>query len=201
MAEQRIEFKSNNGIILEGLLSGGTTGQGVVITHPHPLYGGDMTNIVVETIQKAYQKKGHTTLRFNFRGMGKSTGSYDGGNGEQDDVAAAFDFLRGKDLQEIDLAGYSFGTWVIAQMADRTPADSVIMVSPPAAMMNFEPTAPIPNLKLAITGSHDEFAPPDLVEQLVHTWNPDAAFTIIERADHFFFGHTDKLSEILLKYI
>jgi len=197
MSEQRIEFSSDNGIALEGLLSEGTTGRGVVITHPHPLYGGDMANIVVETIQKSYQKKGHTTLRFNFRGMGKSTGSYDDGNGEQADVVAAFDFLKGKNLKAIDLAGYSFGAWVIAQMIDKTPADSVIMVSPPAAMMRFESTAPIPNLKLVVTGSDDEFAPPDVAEELVNAWNPDSAFEVINGADHFFFGHTDKLTTIL----
>jgi alpha/beta superfamily hydrolase len=197
MAEQRIEFSSNNGIVLEGLLSEGTTGRGVIITHPHPLYGGDMTNIVVETIQKAWQKKGHTTLRFNFRGVGRSSGSYDDGNGEQADVVAAFDFLKGKDLQAIDLAGYSFGAWVVAQIIDRVPADSLIMVSPPAAMMQFESTAPIPTLKLVVTGSRDEFAPPDEVEQLVYQWNPAAFFTVIEGADHFFFGHTEKLTTIL----
>ncbi|MBC2715335.1 MAG: alpha/beta hydrolase [Desulfobacteraceae bacterium] len=201
MAEQRVEFNSDNGIVLEGLLFEGSSGRGVVITHPHPLYGGDMANIVVETIQKACRKKGHTTLRFNFRGVGRSSGHYDDGNGEQADVMAAFNFLRKKGLQVIDLAGYSFGSWVIAQMIDKTPADSVIMVSPPAAMMQFESTTPIPNLKLVVTGSHDEFAPPDVVEQLFHTWNPDAAFTVINGADHFFFGYTDQLTSILLKYL
>jgi len=201
MTEQRVEFNSDNGIVLEGLLSEGTTGRGVVITHPHPLYGGDMRNIVVETIQNAYQKKGHTTLRFNFRGMGRSKGHYDDGNGEQADVAAAFNFLKKNGLQLIDLAGYSFGSWVIAQMIDKVAADSIIMVSPPAAMMRFESAAPISNLKLVVTGSHDEFAPPDVVEGLAHTWNPEAIFTVINGADHFFFGSTDKLTAILNKSI
>lgn len=197
MSEHRVEFNSDNDIVLEGLLSEGTTGRGVVITHPHPLYGGDMTNIVVETIQNAYQKMGHTTLRFNFRGMGRSSGSYDDGNGEQADVVAAFNFLKEKNLQTIDLAGYSFGSWVIAQMVDRIATDSVIMVSPPAAMMKFESASAIPNLKLVVTGSRDEYAPPDVVEKLVHTWNQDSAFSIINGADHFFFGYTDKLFKII----
>jgi uncharacterized protein len=197
MPEQRVEFNSDPGIILEGLLSEGTTGHGVVITHPHPLYGGDMSNIVVETIQNAYQKKGHTTLRFNFRGMGKSTGSYDDGNGEQADVIAAFNFLKEHGLQSIDLAGYSFGSWVIAQMLDRIAADSVIMVSPPAAMMKFESALTIPNLKLVVTGSRDEFAPPGVVGKLVDTWNPATTLKVIDGADHFFFGYTDKLATIL----
>jgi len=197
MSEQHIEFNSDSGIVLEGLLSAGTTGRGVVITHPHPIYGGDMTNIVVETIQNAYQKKRHTTLRFNFRGMGKSTGHYDDGNGEQADVIAGFNFLKENGLTTIDLAGYSFGSWVIAQMTDKVTADSIIIVSPPAGMLKFEPAPPIPNLKLVVTGSRDEFAPPELVEQLVQTWNPDSAFTVINGADHFFFGHAEKLTEII----
>jgi hypothetical protein len=201
MSEQRVEFKSENDIVLEGLISAGTTGRGVVITHPHPLYGGDMTNIVVEAIQNAYQKMGHTTLRFNFRGMGKSSGRYDDGNGEQTDVVAAFNFLKEKNLHAVDLAGYSFGSWVIAQMIDKAAADSVLMVSPPAAMMKFESASAIPNLKLVVTGSRDEYAPPDAVEKLANTWNPSAAFTVIPGADHFFFGYTAKLSTILLQHM
>jgi len=92
--ETKIEFDSDDGIVLEGLLHIGTTGHGVIITHPHPLYGGDMYNNVVETIQNAYQKKGFTTLRFNFRGCGQSTGRYDDGNGEQADLTAAFNYLK-----------------------------------------------------------------------------------------------------------
>ena len=201
MTETKIEFKSNDAIVLEGLLHTVTTDRGVVITHPHPLYGGDMYNIVVETIQNVYQKKGYTTLRFNFRGTGRSTGQHDEGNGEQKDVLSAFNYLKGKKLQSIDLAGYSFGTWVIAQAINTIPADSVIMVSPPAAMMRFDPASPVPNLKLAVTGSHDEFAPPDLVEGLVNIWNTTAAFKVIKGADHFFSGFTETLSTILKDHI
>ena len=198
--QQRIDFTGDNGGVLEGLLHEGSD-HGVVITHPHPLYGGDMKNIVVETIHKAYSSRGNTTLRFNFRGVGGSNGNYDDGNGEQEDVLAAFKFLKQRGLKRIDLAGYSFGAWVIARMAEQVPADSVIMVSPPAAMMEFESETTLPNLKLAVTGSRDEFAPPSLVENLVQTWNPSAAFEIIHGADHFFFGHTDKLSEIILNIL
>ncbi len=197
MTERKIEFKSDAGILLEGLLHQGVAGRGVVITHPHPLFGGDMNNIVVETIQRVYQEKGYSTLRFNFRGVGKSSGRYDEGNGEQADLAAAFAYLKENGSTAIDLAGYSFGAWVIAQAAGALPADSIVMVSPPAAMMKFDPAAKIPGLKLVITGSGDEFAPADLVEKLVNTWNKTVDFKIINGADHFFFGHTDRLSEIL----
>lgn len=201
MTENHINFTTEDGIIIEGLLCEGASDHGVVITHPHPLYGGDMRNIVVETIVNAYRAKGQTTLRFNFRGVGKSGGSYDDGCGEQKDVVAAFTFLKEKGLKRIDLAGYSFGAWVIAQMTNRVPADAVIMVSPPAAMMAFDSGKPISNLTLAVTGSADEFAPPDLVKQLVLQLNPAAAFEVIDGADHFFYGFTDKLSEIIQKSV
>jgi uncharacterized protein len=201
--ETKIEFKSDDGIVLEGLLHTGTADLSVIITHPHPLYGGDMNNIVVETIQNAYQKKGYTTLRFNFRGVGKSTGRYDDGNGEQADLAAAFNYLKVKGVASIDLAGYSFGTWIIANALenDKIPANDVIMVSPPVAMMRFNATTPIPNLKLVVTGSHDEFAPPDLVKESAQAWKQATPFEIIKGADHFFFGFMKKLAEILKIHI
>lgn len=197
MPEKSVVFKTKDGVVIEGLLAEGTSGRGVVIAHPHPLYGGDMRNIVVETLQKAFARKGHATLRFNFRGVGKSTGAYDDGNGEQADVTAAMDFLRQTGLQALDLSGYSFGTWVIAQMENKNAADAITLVSPPAAMMAFDAAASIPNLKLVVTGEFDEFAPPELVKKLVSQWNPVAAFKLIPGADHFFFGLTDRLAKSL----
>jgi len=99
MKEERVFFKSN-GLKIEGLISESETLNGVVVTHPHPLYGGDMNNNVVESVVRAYGKKGYTTLRFNFRGVGRSEGGYDEGTGEQGDVraAVAFPWWIGKDV-------------------------------------------------------------------------------------------------------
>jgi len=151
----------------------------------------------VETIQKAYARKGHATLRFNFRGVGKSTGTYDDGNGEQADISGAMDFLKQQGIKTVVLAGYSFGAWVIAQMKDKNAADAIVLVSPPAAMMAFDEAASIPNLKLVVTGEQDEFAPPELVKKLATQWNPAAALKIIPGADHFFFSSAEKLAAIL----
>ena len=200
MNEQKVEIPGPNGILLEGLLGCGTTGRGVVVAHPHPLYGGDMTNNVVEAIAGVYQKKGHSTLRFNFRGVGASTGDYDDGIGEQADLVAAFQFLREKGLSSVDLAGYSFGAWVIAKATDKIPAEKIILVSPPVGMMPFEALSML-NLKLTVTGSRDDFAPVEKVKELTAAWNPLAAFEIITGADHFYFGQTHRLSDILHKYI
>ncbi|MBW2297049.1 MAG: hypothetical protein JRF32_05535 [Deltaproteobacteria bacterium] len=91
--DEKIEFIAN-GLSIEGMISRGTGTKGVVITHPHPQYGGDMYNPVVESIGHVYQQKGLTTLRFNFRGVGRSEGSYGNGIDEQEDVLAAVACLK-----------------------------------------------------------------------------------------------------------
>jgi alpha/beta superfamily hydrolase len=201
MGEEKINIQAANGISLEGLLCRGTSGRGVVAAHPHPLCGGDMANNVVESIVSAYQKKGHATLRFNFRGVGASTGNYDDGIGEQADLAAAFQFLEGQGIETVDLAGYSFGAWVISKAAASIPANGIIMVSPPVDMMPFDDTVSIPNLKLVVTGSRDEFAPMNKAGKLTAAWNPAAAFTIIDGADHFFLGYSQRIAEVLHRHI
>ena len=88
-------FIRENYIKIEGLLSDIPGNQGVVITHPHPLYGGDMHNNVVQAILNAYSANDFSTLRFNFRGVGGSTGEYSEGIGEQEDVGAALRYMKG----------------------------------------------------------------------------------------------------------
>jgi alpha/beta superfamily hydrolase len=115
MAEQIIF--SSGAFTIEGLLDKNSETNGVIITHPHPLYGGNMHNNVVISITNTYQKMGYTTLRFNFRGVGNSQGSYGDGVGEQEDVRAAISYLTDSSINQIDLAGYSFGAWVNALAA------------------------------------------------------------------------------------
>ncbi len=201
MAEKKIKIIKNDGGSLEALWHQGTAEAGVVIAHPHPLYGGDMYNNVVEAVQKAYQAHGYTTLRFNFRGVGGSTGQYDEGRGEQEDVMAAYDFLKDSGAVKIDLAGYSFGAWVNARVAAKLPEAPMIMVSPPAAMLGFPKDLKISSLKLVITGSADEFAPPDLIKKLTAQWNPGTPCEIINDADHFFWGFSEALITALKKHI
>jgi alpha/beta superfamily hydrolase len=129
--------------------------------------------------------------------VGASTGNYDEGIGEQADLATAVKFLKGQGIATVDLAGYSFGAWVISKAAVSIPANGIIMVSPPLDMMEFDENIRIPGLKLVIAGSRDEFAPVDRIRKLSATWNPAAAFEVIDGADHFFFGYSHRLAEIL----
>ena len=140
---------------LEGYWHAGTTGKAAVITHPHPLYGGTMSNPVVETIQSAYQQYGHATLRFNFRGVGSSQGRFDNGVGEKDDVRAAIAYVAGMRIAAIDLAGYSFGAWVNAGVAAAkgTAIHSMSMVSPPVGFIAFDNVNALKCLKLVVTAA------------------------------------------------
>jgi len=195
---EKIKFLSEN-YEIEGLLNKRDKNKGVVVTHPHPLYGGDMYNLVVETIVHAYNIKGYSTLKFNFRGVGKSRGQYDNGLGEQKDVLAAFSFLADVGMRRIDLVGYSFGAWVNAHAVVQGDVcfENMAMVSPPVGFMDFHEIGAMSVLKFVITGSRDDIAPTNAVKKSLPIWNPDARFEIIDGADHFYGGYLGELESVL----
>jgi len=187
---------------IQGRLFEGEQDRGVIITHPHPLYGGNMQNNVVGAIDLACQKIGFTTLKFNFRGVGGSQGNYDDGNGEQQDVRAAVAHLTGGGIRQIYLAGYSFGAWVNAlAVKDGLVVDSMIMVSPPVAFIDFNSISDLGPLGLVVTGSRDDIAPVTMVETSYPTWNPAAKFEVINGADHFYGGYEGKLEAVLTDFL
>lgn len=189
-------------LTLEGRLARAAGEKAAVVTHPHPLYGGDMNNNVVEALAVGYARAGFTTLRFNFRGVGRSEGSYDNGQGEMEDVRHAVALLAESGARSIHLAGYSFGAWVNARALDRIPdIREAVMVSPPAGFMDFSFVRPEPRVRLVITGARDEIAEPSLVAQLVPRWNPEAVLHVIQEADHFYFGHTEALRSVLATHL
>ena len=200
--EEKITFESGP-CRLEGYWQAGAKSKGVVITHPHPLYGGTMNNPVVETVQSAYRQHGYATLRFNFRGVGDSQGNYDDGKGEQADVQAAIAFVEAMNVSTVDLAGYSFGAWVNTGVAadSHTSIKSMMMISPPVGFIEFENVNVLSCLKLVVTGSKDDIAPANQIRDLLPTWNPDAQFEIIDGCDHFYSGHLDKLQSILTSFL
>jgi alpha/beta superfamily hydrolase len=201
MQAEKIHFRSDE-YEIEGLYQDGDNAMGVVVTHPHPLYGGDMFNPVVEAIVAAYQKKGFSTLRFDFRGTGNSTGSHAQGIGEQADVAGAVDFLKSKGVKSVHLSGYSFGTWVNAMaVTGGLTVDAMTMVAPPVAFMDFGNDIRLPQLSLVVAGERDEFGPPDLVRRSMSHWNPEARLEVIPDADHFFFGYLDDVTRRLAEKI
>jgi alpha/beta superfamily hydrolase len=190
--EERVFFTSGN-LRIEGMLEIASPTRGAVITHPHPLYGGDMDNPVVIAVRRAYRRQGFSTLRFNFRGVGESEGRYDNGEGERRDVGAALAFLSGRGVTAVDLAGYSFGAWVNAGTGDGF--QRMVMVSPPVAFISFDPATRIPTLQLIVTGGRDEIAPPRMISTYRDQWNPAAAVEVLPDADHFYAGHLKALED------
>jgi len=201
MAEKEIQIPSQD-LLLEGLLGECPGGEGVVVTHPHPLYGGEMQNNVVEAVVQAYQEQGFTTLRFNFRGVGRSSGSHDNGMGEQEDVLAALRCLEGLGKTSVDLAGYSFGAWVNAKGLPRfDAAGRFIMISPPVNFLDFSFLKACDKIRLVIAGSHDDIGPPAMIQEMLPSWNPSARFHVIEGADHFYWGREGKLVSVLSRFL
>jgi len=199
--EDTVRFRSGD-YDIEGAYHAGASIKGAVITHPHPLYGGDMANPVVAAIASAYQKRGYATLRFNFRGTGQSSGTYDQGIGEQADVIAAVDFLKRKGLPEIHLSGYSFGAWINAMaLQGAFSVQGMTMVAPPVAFIEFADGLRLPMLSAVVAGSRDEYAPPDRIRPLMAQWNPEARMEIVDGADHFFFGFLEDVTRKLVDRI
>jgi hypothetical protein len=177
------------GLALSGLLGGAArAGQGVVVAHPHPLYGGDMHNPVVAAIVRAYARSGWRTLRFDFRGVAASQGVFDGGRGEVDDLLAAAEFLHRRGAARVDLAGYSFGAWVVARAPQRPCHGQRLLVAPPVALLDFGGIAPPAALRGIISGARDRFAPPAELAARLTEWNVAARADLLPGADHFFSG-------------
>ncbi len=201
MTEEQIFIQLDN-FKIEGLLHDSLGDKAVVVTHPHPLYGGDMNNGVVQSIISAYQQKGYSTLRINFRGVGQSGGSYADGIGEQEDVSAALAFLNDLGKISIDLAGYSFGSRVNAMgLKSYDLAENLVMVSPPVAFMDFSFLDYNSKIKLVITGSNDDIAPPAIIKEFMPKWNPEAEFKVIDGVDHFYIGGAIEVEGIIKNFL
>jgi alpha/beta superfamily hydrolase len=161
---------------------------GLVLCHPHPLYGGDMDNPVIIRAAEVAQSLGVSTLRFNFRGVGRSTGVHDEGGGEQDDCSAALASLRSRlaPTSPLGLLGYSFGARIAAQVGEgRADLDGLALVAPPLAMYSFD-GLPAGRPLLLVAGSRDPYCPVQELAKLAERVGTEPR--IIEDADHFFFG-------------
>lgn len=175
---------------------------GLVVCHPHPLYGGDMDNPVVVRVAEVAQGVGMATLRFNFRGVGASGGAHGGGEGEREDVAAALAALAGRLPAEspIGLAGYSFGAWVAARVAAAMPAlPALALVAPPLAMYDLDFLGHAPLRTLLVAGSRDQYCPVEALERLGKRL--DIRTEIVDGAEHFFFGKLFPLGEAVERWL
>lgn len=169
----------------------------VVVCHPHPLYGGSMSNNVVLGVCQALVKKETIAFRFNFRGTGRSQGSFGGGIEEQQDVMAALDFVSSQPKVEkgkIGIAAYSFGSVAASPVAPRDKrVRALALISPPLPDATWQELASYPQPKLVLSGSQDMFVSPAGLEQLVSGLSEPKQLEIISGADHFWWGYEEEL--------
>jgi alpha/beta superfamily hydrolase len=163
-----------------------------LVLHPHPLYGGTMHNKVAVHMAKALEAAGYVTLRFNFRGVGESTGSHDGGRGAADDARVALDYLLAHQpaAGEVLVAGFSFGASVALRFgcADAR-VHRLIAVGTPASWLDPTLLTSCGKPIAFIHGERDQTAPLAALEKLVGR----ERIRIIPGADHFFEQHLDDL--------
>ena len=174
-----------------------------LVCHPHPLYGGTMHNKVVFKVAQSLQTLGMPALRFNFRGVGHSTGTYDEGRGEMDDVRYALEFLshRYPGLPVI-LGGFSFGAYVALRVAcvdDRVQV--MIGLGVPARTFDGDYLDDCHKQKLIIQGTMDETAPYGLTAQWFEHVPAPKSMVAVQGADHFFQGYLDEVQAIITTFI
>jgi alpha/beta superfamily hydrolase len=175
-----------------------------IICHPHPLYGGTMQNKVVTTLEKVFNQLGFICVRFNFRGVGKSQGSFDQGRGEVDDLLAVMGWVKEHyQNPKIILAGFSFGSYVALQVASQ-PNHHIMMlitVAPAVNHFDFSIANQIQKPWILIQGDHDEVVPAEEVYHWVAQLEHKPDVLRFPEASHFFHGQLVLLRERLLAEI
>ncbi len=179
-----------------------------MILHPLPQLGGNMNHPVTYQLYQTFLDRGFTVMRFNFRGVGRSQGSFDHGVGELSDAAAALDWLQSfnPDAHQCWIAGYSFGAWIGMQLLMRRPEISgFIAVSPPANLYDFSFLAPCPASGLITHGDQDKIVPQDDVQKMVERLQAqkgiEIAYNNISGANHFYEAHMEHLNKSINEYL
>ncbi len=179
-----------------------------LILHPHPKHGGTMNNKIVYTLYRCFIDQGFSTLRFNFRGVGRSEGVYDKGEGELSDAAAALDWLQSINPQahRFWVGGFSFGAWIGMQLLMRRPElEGFISVSPPANLYDFNFLAPCPVSGQILQGTADTTVPHESVATLIAKLRNQKGiridYQLIEGCDHFFTEHLSTIKTHVDAYL
>jgi len=173
-----------------------------IVCHPHPQHQGTMQNKVVHMLARSMNELGIVALRFNFRGVGLSEGSYGEGVGEVDDLLATARYVRQRWPEaSIWLAGFSFGAIISAQSANKVGASRLISIAPAVNflgdLLDNKPTMPW----WIIQGDADELVPASEVTAWVESNQPGPELTVLPGADHFFHGHLVALRELLVNQL
>jgi uncharacterized protein len=204
LSEEEVVTFCSGKLRLEGRIAAAEESRfGAAICHPHPQYGGDMENSVVATCASALRAEGVATLRFNFRGVGASEGSYGGGSAEIEDALAAVSLLRERAPRaELSLGGYSFGAMVALLAGHGHPdVDRLFAIALPATMFDAEPILASGKPKLFLLGDRDSFCPFARLEQLVGRLAGPCSLVRLEDADHFLFGFEERVGAEVARFV
>jgi alpha/beta superfamily hydrolase len=203
--ERAIEIVSDDGTALEGCLAVPERAtRGVVIAHPHPLYGGSMDDPVTAAFARILAEQRAATLRFNFRGVGRSGGRHGGGVPEIDDAIAAVRAL-GEHVETVSMVGYSFGSWVALQAArsHRAAIDRVAIVAPAMTILSYD--APVDGGRrferpvAMLLGDRDAFSQPARARVLAQRIG--ASIAVLSGEDHFFSRSRRRIAELLAPFL
>jgi len=179
-----------------------------VVLHPHPQFGGTMNNQIVYNTYYNFAERGFSVLRFNFRGVGRSQGAFDHGQGELSDAASALDWAQSisPEARACWIAGVSFGSWIGMQLLMRRPEiEGFISIAPPANLYDFSFLAPCPSSGLIIHGDKDAVVPHKDVTGLVEKLKTQKGIVIDQKvvagANHFFDGKIEALMSEVGTYL
>ena len=179
-----------------------------LILHPHPQFGGTMNNKLCYEMYHMFARRGFAVLRFNFRGIGRSQGEYDQGQGELSDAATALDYLQSMNPNApfVWVAGFSFGSWIGMQLLMRRPEIvGFIAASACANLYDFTFLAPCPSSGIVIHAENDRICPwqetKDMVEKTRTQKGRKVEFAAVPGADHFFDNHIEQYMEVAEGYL
>jgi uncharacterized protein len=192
MSEAPVMIPHGN-LLLEALFDQGNGFEVAVILHPHPLYGGSMDNNVVSVLQKTLRDWGWGTLRFNFRGVGGSTGHHQGAQLDVEDLLAVCQYVQQQGKKTLHFAGYSYGAWIgLRAMKSGLQPNTAILVSPPLDFLDFRGLQP-PSCRCLITvGDEDDFCTVESLKNWVVSTLERERTPHLEsllHCDHFYGGH------------
>ena len=179
-----------------------------IVLQPHPQYGGTMNNRIVQLMYNIFLENGFSVIKINFRGVGKSDGVFDNGQGELSDAAAALDWIEKENpgYGQCWVSGFSFGALICMQLIMRRPeVNKFITISPQPNVYDFTFLAPCPISGLIIYGKNDELVQIDsilnLKKRLSIQKNIDVKFEAIPNSNHFYKGKEKELSNTIESYI
>ena len=171
-----------------------------VVCHPHPLYGGNLSNKVVHTLARAFNELGMAALRFNYRGVGASAGTYDEGNGETLDALAALDWANARwPGTPSFVAGFSFGGAVAIRAARQRPVQKLVTIAPAIERLGSESLPSCP--WLLVQGTQDELIDAAATERWAAGLEHPPQLIMLEGVSHFFHGRLTRLKDVVTQWL